>query len=67
MDWLPTFLAAAGKTDIKEDLLDGYTSPALGRDYKIHLDGYDVTAHLKDPQKCRARARRSSISPTMAT
>jgi arylsulfatase len=50
MDWLPTFLAAAGKADIKEDLLDGYTSSALGRDYKIHLDGYDLTAHLKDPQ-----------------
>ena len=50
MDWLPTFVAAAGKTDIKEDLLDGYTSSALGRDYKIHLDGYDMTAHLKDPQ-----------------
>lgn len=50
MDWLPTFLAAAGKEDIKEDLLDGYKSSALGRDYKIHLDGYDVTDHLKDPQ-----------------
>jgi len=49
MDWLPTFAAAAGKTDIKEDLLDGYTSKALGRDYKIHLDGYDITEHLKDP------------------
>lgn len=49
MDWLPTFLAAAGKADIKEDLLDGYTSKALGRDYKVHLDGYDMTAHLKDP------------------
>ncbi|MDZ7596856.1 MAG: arylsulfatase [Desulfobacterales bacterium] len=50
MDWLPTFLAAAGKTDIKEDLLDGYKSSALGRNYKVHLDGYDLTAHLKDPQ-----------------
>jgi arylsulfatase len=50
MDWLPTFLAAAGKNDIKEDLLDGYKSSALGRDYKVHLDGYDLTAHLKDPQ-----------------
>ena len=28
MDWLPTFLAAAGKDDIKEDLLDGYSSSA---------------------------------------
>ena len=50
MDWLPTFVAAAGKTDIKEDLLDGYRSSALKRRYKIHLDGYDLTEHLKDPQ-----------------
>jgi len=49
MDWLPTFLAAAGKTDIKEDLLDGYKSTALGRDYKVHLDGYNLIDHLKDP------------------
>ncbi|QCK15435.1 arylsulfatase [Mangrovivirga cuniculi] len=50
MDWLPTFAAAAGKENIKEDLLDGYTSSALGRNYKIHLDGYDLREHLKDPQ-----------------
>ena len=50
MDWLPTFLAAAGKKDVKEDLLDGYKSRSLGREYKIHLDGYDLTEHLKDPQ-----------------
>ncbi|MCP4639667.1 MAG: sulfatase-like hydrolase/transferase, partial [bacterium] len=50
MDWLPTFVAAAGKADIKTDLLDGYASNALGRNYKVHLDGYDLTAHLKDPQ-----------------
>ena len=50
MDWLPTYAAAAGKDDIKEDLLDGYTSKALGRSYKLHLDGYDITEHLKDPQ-----------------
>lgn len=49
MDWLPTFVAAAGKTDIKKDLLDGYTSKALGRNYKIHLDGYNLIDHLKDP------------------
>jgi arylsulfatase len=51
MDWMPTFLAAAGAGDIKEDLLDGYKSESLGRDYKVHLDGYDITAHLKDPEK----------------
>lgn len=51
MDWLPTFLAAAGKKDIKEDLLDGYSSKALKRNYKIHLDGYNITDHLKNPQE----------------
>ena len=51
MDWFPTFVAAAGKIDIKTDLLDGYSSQALGRNYKIHLDGYDLTDHLKDPGK----------------
>ncbi|MGD8699348.1 MAG: arylsulfatase [Gemmatimonadales bacterium] len=42
MDWFPTFAAAAGKDDVKEDLLDGWRSRALGRDYKIHLDGYNI-------------------------
>jgi len=50
MDMLPTFLAAAGKKDIKEDLLDGYTSSALNRKYKIHLDGYNILDHLMDPE-----------------
>ncbi len=50
MDMLTTFLAAAGKKDVKADLLDGYKSSALGRDYKVHLDGYDITEHLKNPQ-----------------
>ena len=54
MDWLPTFAAAAGKTDIKEDLLDGYTSTALGRNYKIHLDGYNIIEHLKAPTKVKS-------------
>jgi len=42
MDWLPTFAAAAGKTDIKQELLDGYQSSALGRSYRVHLDGYNI-------------------------
>tara|TARA_R100000027_G_scaffold67314_2_gene65527 strand:+ start:2236 stop:3786 length:1551 start_codon:yes stop_codon:yes gene_type:complete len=50
MDWFPTFVAAAGDPDIKEELMTGYTSEALGRDYKVHLDGYDLTDYLKDPQ-----------------
>lgn len=51
MDWLPTYAAAAGNKTIKQDLLKGYKSKALGRDYKNHLDGYDISAHLADPQK----------------
>ena len=55
MDWLPTFAAMAGKTDIKEDLLDGYSSSALGRDYKIHLDGYNILPHLTGESETSGR------------
>ncbi len=41
MDWLPTFLAAAGDPDIKEKLKKGGVE-AIGRTYKVHLDGYDI-------------------------
>ena len=51
MDWLPTFAAAAGKKGIKEDLFDGYKSKAMSREYKVHLDGYDITEHLKNPDE----------------
>ena len=43
-DWVPTFAAAAGKPDIKEDLLDGYE--AIGRNYRNHLDGYNMLEYL---------------------
>jgi arylsulfatase len=46
MDWMPTFAAAAGKKDLKKDLLDGYRSSAMGRRYKVHLDGYNMLPHL---------------------
>jgi len=54
MDWLPTFLAAAGEPDVKEKLLTGHS--ALGRDYKVHLDGYNFLPYLtgkaeKGPRK----------------
>ncbi|TMV08501.1 arylsulfatase [Ruegeria sediminis] len=44
MDWLPTFLAAAGNETIKEDLLEGVTVAEVGggRDYRVHLDGYNI-------------------------
>ena len=45
MDWLPTFLAAAGAPDIKERLLEGGVQ-AIGREYKVHLDGYNILPML---------------------
>jgi arylsulfatase len=39
MDWLPTFAAVAGNPNIKEQLLNGKTM--MGRNYKVHLDGYN--------------------------
>jgi len=45
MDWLPTYLAAAGAKDIKERLKKGNVR-AIGRKYKVHLDGYNFLPHL---------------------
>jgi len=44
MDWLPTFLAAAGEPEIKKKLLKGCS--AIGRNYKVHLDGYNFLPYL---------------------
>jgi arylsulfatase len=42
LDWFPTFAAAAGYPgDIVEDLKQGKT--LAGKEYKVHLDGYDQT------------------------
>ncbi|MEJ2594570.1 MAG: arylsulfatase [bacterium] len=45
MDWFPTFVAAAGNENIKEDLLNGFES--IGRNYKVHLDGYNFMPFFK--------------------
>src|ERR1700751_2963984 len=51
LDWLPTFVAAAGNPNITEELLKG--KEIGGRTYKNHLDGYNqmdlITA--KGPSK----------------
>ncbi len=44
MDWLPTFVAAAGDPNIKESLRKG--TRAIGRRYKVHLDGYNLVPYL---------------------
>ena len=43
-DWLPTFAAIAGDTDVKERLLKGTT--INGRSYKNHIDGYNQLDYL---------------------
>ncbi len=43
-DWLTTFAAAAGDTDVKERLLKG--TKLNGRKYRNHLDGYNMLDYL---------------------
>ena len=43
-DWVPTFLAAVGDPDIKEELLAGHT--ADGKNFRVHLDGYNFLPYL---------------------
>jgi arylsulfatase len=44
-DMLPTLLAAAGDTTVKDDLRKGRSVGAMS--YKVHLDGYDLGPALK--------------------
>ena len=56
MDWFPTFLAAAGDANVKGELKAGVHNDAMNRDYKVHLDGYNILPLLsgetdKSPRK----------------
>jgi arylsulfatase A-like enzyme len=43
-DWLPTFLAAAGESDVVEKLKSGHT---IGETtYKAHIDGFNLLPYL---------------------
>ncbi len=49
LDWLPTFVAAAGNDNIKEELLKG---KKIGdKTFKVHLDGYNMLPHLIGKEK----------------
>ncbi len=50
MDWLPTFLAAGGNPNIKEELKKGGVK-AIGRQYRVHLDGYNFLPFLTGQEK----------------
>ena len=43
-DWLPTFIAMAGDSEIMEKLKKGYM--AIGRNYKNHIDGFNLLPYL---------------------
>ncbi|MEO0797274.1 MAG: arylsulfatase [Verrucomicrobiota bacterium] len=45
-DWMPTFATAGGNPNLKKELLTGYE--AIGRDYRQHLDGYDMTEYFTE-------------------
>ena len=53
LDWFPTLLAAAGDADVKEKLLTGYD--AVGKTFKVHLDGYNQLPYLTGQQPMSAR------------
>jgi len=53
-DMLSTLLAAAGDTTVKEDLLKGRT--IRNRDYKVHLDGYNLLPALKGEKEWPRKA-----------
>jgi len=52
-DWIPTLASIAGEPDLIEKLKTGYT--ANGRSYKVHLDGYDQSAFLREVSGTAAR------------
>ncbi|MEZ8822980.1 arylsulfatase [Vibrio amylolyticus] len=54
MDWMPTFLAAAGDDQIKEKLLKGHQ--AGDKTFKVHLDGYNFLPYLTGEEQESRRA-----------
>jgi len=60
-DWLPTFLAAAGDPNVKQNLLTGLKVGE--KTFKNHLDGYNFMPRLKGEVDA-VRAARSSTSTT---
>jgi arylsulfatase len=45
-DWMPTLASIAGEPDLINKMKKGYS--ANGRSYKVHLDGYDQSAFLRN-------------------
>ena len=59
-DWLPTLLAAAGASDIKEKLLKGYQVGE--KNFHVRIDGYNLLPHITGKEK--ESPRRLFVYPT---
>ena len=46
-DWMPTLLAAAGVDDVKEKLASEEGYKANGKDFRVHLDGYNFKPYFE--------------------
>jgi arylsulfatase A-like enzyme len=52
-DWMPTLLAAAGNSTVKEDLAKGTT--LNGKEFRVHLDGYNYLPYFKGEEQAVPR------------
>jgi len=52
-DWLPTLMATVGEPDVKQRLLKGIK--VNGRQYKVHIDGYNQLDVLTENGKSKRR------------
>jgi arylsulfatase len=50
-DWMPTLLAAAGVKDVKEKLASKNGYKANGKEWRVHLDGYNFMPYFQGKQK----------------
>jgi arylsulfatase len=50
IDWFPTLCAAAGMPDVKEKMKTGFAG-AGGKNFKVHLDGYNFMPFFKGDAK----------------
>lgn len=46
-DWMPTLLAAAGEPDVKEKLASKKGYKANGKQFRVHLDGYNFKPYFE--------------------
>lgn len=52
-DWMPTFMSWVGEENLKEELLEG--KEIGGKNYKVHLDGYDQSDILLNNGKSKRK------------